>query len=450
MESKGWVRLLGVGVLSSMTWMGCSDDDGSSPGGEAGDGAGGSEAGAGTGGGGPGTGGGGNEAGTGGTVIPVGGASSEAGASSSMGGGGAGSSGAAGSATGGTSGGEGGTAGEGGEGGEGGITVTCGADEYRRPYENRCRACTNWIYESAAGTGREIGSNNTYDPVTKELSVEVGEGLPLPVSWSLQNVSVVDAEFEPIACAGEVVYSVRGDKLRADLSALVACGGVTAITYGFDLDFGCAGELLSGAAIDVPLTTDTPLITTSNDADLGPFKTLVPEKPFPPFIGETKGPACESNEYREAGDPECRACGDWSYSAFDLSCRVFGTHHTYDPASGEVVIEPGPEMPLPLSWTLTDVNLYHEDFTVVIPPCTAQVHTSVRDGLLIADVSDFKACVAGLPPGAGLDFGNSIITNYGCAGSGCASQWFGVKFDGSTSVYSECFSDGSWPPRHYD
>lgn len=108
-------------------------------------------------------------------------------------------------------------------------------------------------------------------------------------------------------------------------------------------------------------------------------------------------------------------------------------------------------MPLPVAWNLTmDAQLNHSDSTVVLPPCTAQVHTSVRDGLLIADVSEFQTCAVGLPPGAGVDFGNTILIDYGCAGNGCATQWFGVKFDGSTSVYSECFSEGDWPPRHYD
>jgi hypothetical protein len=283
-----------------------------------------------------------------------------------------------------------------------------------------------------------------------ELSVEIGDGLPLPVSWSLQNVSVLNEQSDEISCAGQITYSVRDNKLRADLSQLVACGGAIAILYGFDLDFGCAGKLLSFADIDVALTGSESVFTV-NEAETGPFKTWIPEKPFPLFIGETKGPACASDEYREAGYPACRACGNWSYSGGDASCRVFGTHHVFHPESGEVVIEPGPDMPLPVAWNLTmDAQLNHSDSTVVLPPCTAQVHTSVRDGLLIADVSEFQTCAVGLPPGAGVDFGNTILINYGCAGNGCATQWFGVKFDGSTSVYSECFSEGDWPPRHYD
>jgi hypothetical protein len=260
---------------------------------------------------------------------------------------------------------------------------------------------------------------------------------------------------EPATCAGQLHYSVRAGELVADFSEYKACAQTAGVDMlldivGFAVNYGCAGEATSNELIEFSLTEGNDYRYFDASAPLGPVKELT-GVPARDFVGANDA-VCEADEYAETGYPGCRACGDWYYDNFDLSCRVVGTNHHYDAVAGEVIIEPGPELPLPIGWGLGSFGptLSHENPDVTIPPCSAALHTSMRNGLMIVDVSEFQDCVAGLPPGASLFFGGDLHVDYGCAGDAAGAVTFDFKLTGGDgSVYAGCDGQQAWPPKHY-
>ena len=402
-------------------------------------------------------GGGGGSAGAAGTVAQAGSTSGDSGADAGGSTGAAGAAGVAGSAGPGGTTGAGGTAAGGASdaGGAGGASSTCAADEYQEVGVSGCRQCTNWRYSELDTSCRVIGTNNSYDPVTHELVIEPGDGMPLPLSWSGSSAGLIDGDFEPLACTASAQFSVRNGKLVADLSQFQACADASGGPTTFELDnisadYGCAGKGFGGLSIQFNMTgEDFGFFTDCFDDPNWPRKRLIPGSPERPFPGAAGPNTCSDSEYREVGFPGCRECGPWQYGPaqngeFPSSCRVIGSHHHFDASAHEVVIEPGLDLPVPTSWSGDFVSLHNLDPQVVLPPCAAQVAYRVRDGLLIADVSAFQSC--SLPPGTSLDFGMDLVVDYGCAGSSISSTLFTVDLTSDTStVGTECLSEDDWP-----
>jgi hypothetical protein len=353
-----------------------------------------------------------------------------------------------------------GEAGASGEAGAAGSASGCAANEYQEVGVSGCRQCTNWRYSELDTSCRDIGAAHDYNPVTHELVVEPGDGMPVPVSWSSSDLRLIDADtFESIDCNASAEFSVRDGLLVADLSQFQACAEASGVATVFELDnialdYGCIGKGAVALAISFDMTgvTSGPFNVCFDNPDW-PRKRLILGSPERAFTGTASPSVCADDEYREVGYAGCRQCGLWQYGQasnweFPFSCRVIGSHHHFDSVAAEVVIEPGPDLPVPTSWRGDLVQLFNVDPEVTLPPCSAEVTYKVRDGLLIADVSAFQACE--LPPGTRLDFGLNLIVEYGCAGEAISTTFFSIDLaGGAPAVSSQCFSEDDWPIKAY-
>jgi len=252
--------LLGGAVLLGVTW-GCGDDDGTAPDGDAGEGGAADRGGSTSEQGGAGVGGTGARAGSGGGRGGSGGSDQ-----SGSGGTGIGAAGAE-SGTGGEIGGRAGAGGAGGVGGSGGDASAgeggaepfeCGVSGFEIVGSEACYECPGLVYLPFESSCAVYGPSH-YDPVTHQLNIEFGPGLPVPVSWELFNIEpIFPSNEQRLACAGEVHGSVGADGFVLDISEFVNCEGFQEIVVAEQsVGYECSDGLHSPGEIRLVVSGDT-------------------------------------------------------------------------------------------------------------------------------------------------------------------------------------------------